>query len=634
MSLGQSAGSVVFGRPIDLTVQARLDNPLEEPSNCFSAEIFQGDARFDSNRVRVDVKAGANPLEATVRIRSTATVTEPWAKVILRSNCGAKVSRQYDFLTDFVTDTSVNAANTASTTSTPNSRLPTVAAVQTDSPEAVLSLKPLTANQPNNRLIAAQSAKAANIKQPKAAVAANTKSSDVAPRVASNDNGASVATPPARTDKLQLSNKLAVKSSKPAIQSAKAADGKSRLKMETFDLADEHQVMLKMSSALLSPVASDTPVNAQALAQAAAVWRALNAKPEDVAADAQKLQATTAELQSVKDSAQKASLSLQEQLRVAESKEFANPLVYGLIALLALCLAGLTWLALRLRKVTQPDYAWLQHTSANDGVDPRMDDALDGGRHYQEDPEVNTEAHTAGFTNTARLDKLGDKKLDLDIATEDTVTPANDTGTQPEEITFTLAPTHSRIVDAPVVPEALDSPMVFTLPVHKVTAPVHNNPMWPAQAPSSMQKDTPGPLVITPTEAFMLPITKVSEAEAAQARAQMRQELRGHADPVVLARPKVNTLTMPDEPLNIDLDFSKIAPNEPQLSAEDARKDKSKEASHSKAKKARHTGSLPKSVHQLHPPTVPPLVTDLKSNLIDFESFANPPEVPPASRRH
>jgi hypothetical protein len=337
-------------------------------------------------------------------------------------------------------------------------------------------------------------------------------------------------------------------------------------------------------------------------------------------------------LQSVKDSAQKANLSLQERLRVAESKEFANPLVYGLIALLALCLAGLTWLALRLRKVTQPGYAWLQHASADDGIDPRMDDALDGDRHY---PKVKAEeANEAGFTNTARLDKLGDKKVDLDIDTS-TDTKAINTGAQPDdEITFTLAPTHSRIVDAPVVPEALDSPMVFTLPVHKVAAPVHNNPVWPAQAPSSMQTDTPAPLVITPTEAFMLPITTVSEAEAAQARAQMRQELRGHADPVVLARPKVNNLTMPDEPLNIDLDFSKIAPTEPRLSAEDARKDKSKEASHSKAKKARHTGSLPKSVHQLHPPTVPPLVTDLKSNLIDFESFANPPEVPPASRHH
>ena len=73
--------------------------------------------------------------------------------------------------------------------------------------------------------------------------------------------------------------------------------------METFDLADELQVMLKMSTALLTPAALDTSANAQALAQAAAVWRALNAKLEDVAADAQKLQATAAELQSVKSKA-------------------------------------------------------------------------------------------------------------------------------------------------------------------------------------------------------------------------------------------------------------------------------------------------------------------------------------------
>ena len=87
---------------------------------------------------------------------------------------------------------------------------------------------------------------------------------------------------------------------------------------------------------------------------------------------------------------------------------------------------------------------------------------------------------------------------------------------------------------------------------------------------------------------------------------------------------------MADEPLNIDLDFSKITPAVPL----DAPDDKAKTVAHSKAKKARSTGSLPKSVHQLQVPAVPPLVSDLKSNLIDFESFANPTEVTPASRRH
>ena len=136
MSLGQSTGAVVFGRPLDLTVQARLDAPLDESSNCFSAEIFQGDTRLDGSRIRVEVKAAANPLEASIRIRSTATITEPWAKVILRSNCGTKMSRQYDFLTDFVADLPP---------SMPNARLPVLASTARDMQEPAAALPPLAA---------------------------------------------------------------------------------------------------------------------------------------------------------------------------------------------------------------------------------------------------------------------------------------------------------------------------------------------------------------------------------------------------------------------------------------------------------------------------------------------------------
>ena len=106
VQLGSVKGSAVFGRPLDLNVQVRLDTPTEEAANCFSAEVFQADNKFDAGRVRLDVVPSANGLDATVRVRSVTAVNEPWAKVILRSNCGAKVSRQYDFLTDFATDIS------------------------------------------------------------------------------------------------------------------------------------------------------------------------------------------------------------------------------------------------------------------------------------------------------------------------------------------------------------------------------------------------------------------------------------------------------------------------------------------------------------------------------------------------
>lgn len=38
VQLGSIKGSAVFGRPLDLTVQVRLDAPFDETANCYSAE--------------------------------------------------------------------------------------------------------------------------------------------------------------------------------------------------------------------------------------------------------------------------------------------------------------------------------------------------------------------------------------------------------------------------------------------------------------------------------------------------------------------------------------------------------------------------------------------------------------------
>ena len=70
VQLGSSKGSVVFGRPLDLTMQVRLDAPYDESTNCFSADVFQADNKFDAGRVRLEVTPAANKLDATIRVRS------------------------------------------------------------------------------------------------------------------------------------------------------------------------------------------------------------------------------------------------------------------------------------------------------------------------------------------------------------------------------------------------------------------------------------------------------------------------------------------------------------------------------------------------------------------------------------
>ena len=613
LSLGQSSGTVVFGRPLDLTVQARLDAPLDESSNCFSAEIFQGDLPFDINRVRIDVKAAANPLEASIRIRSAASITEPWAKVILRSNCGAKMSRQYDFLTDFMSDLPA---------SMPNTRLPVVASTARDVQQPATTLPALTTlTSPATDIAAATKTPAARQKLARALVPKSTKPSAAA-ATTSMDDTTKVAsdTPAVQARKLQSTRKLATKDTS-------VAEGKSRLKMETFDLADERQVMLKMSTALLAPVVSDSPANAQALAQAAAVWRALNAKPEDVAADVQKLQATAAELQSVKSAALKEQTNLQERLRMAEEKKFANPLVYGLLALLVLTLAGLTWMWLRLRKNAQAGYAWL-------GSEPTMPT-------YAE-PLADTGIAEPTFIETRHM------RQEKPVAERISAPAAYAVVQAIEETTTRSMEEIQDVVDAPSAPETLNPSMVFNNPVAKVDVHIDNNPLWPANAASATHSDGPAALVITPNEALMLPITQPDTLPEMPSEAELQAV---PAQAVVQVDLPLKAPIAPPETLNIDLDFSKISPprrralspvnnhiefysdGEHAKASQPAPLADQKEANLAAEPKPKSLPKLPKSVHKLHKPTATsPATSEQKTNLIDFESFANAPAPPRPSR--
>ncbi|MEY4426908.1 MAG: hypothetical protein RL535_1206 [Pseudomonadota bacterium] len=343
VQLGSVKGSAVFGRPLDLRVQVRLEATEEEVANCFSAEIFQADNKFDVGRILLDVIPTTNKLEATIRIRSITAVSEPWAKLILRSNCGAKVSRQYDFLTDFPTET-------------PNNLLAEIASVApvlntVNTATAIRSNSPTTHNTDTQVPISDSTAKQSTAKNKP-----RQQKSDVQitrtppmPKVA---NRVDFATTSVVTKKTSDSDFDA------AVQ--------SRLKMETFQLTDEHQVLLKLSTALVAPAAIRTPDEAQALAQATAVWRAINGMPIETKTIDTATPAVVSATQTgtVQTPAVAKPTSINQKL--AGKSEFSNLIVYGLISLLALTLACIAWLWLRVRKASRAGYEWLNDSEADE----------------------------------------------------------------------------------------------------------------------------------------------------------------------------------------------------------------------------------------------------------------------------
>jgi hypothetical protein len=321
MQLGAARGSAVFGRPLDLSFQVMLDTPTEEVTNCFSADVFQADNKFDVGRVRLDVIPSANGLDATVRIRSATAVNEPWAKVILRSNCSSKITRQYDFLTDFATEI---PSNNMLAEAAPAQSLSTTASAISSSPLATLGI--------------AKSAK----------FVAQAKTQAL-------KSNAQVVSAPQQKIKPMV---LAGVDTKKTTDTVAGVVEQSRLKLETFELMDEHQVLLKLSKALVAPGGMRTPEEIQALAQATAVWRAINGMSAETPAPATSVVTETQSKAAVDTPLPVTIPSLMNQ-KLAGKSEFSNLVVYGLIGLLAMTLGCIAWLWLRVRKTSRAGYDWL-----------------------------------------------------------------------------------------------------------------------------------------------------------------------------------------------------------------------------------------------------------------------------------
>ncbi len=136
-----------------------------------------------------------------------------------------------------------------------------------------------------------------------------------------------------------------------------APAARSRLKLDPLDLLIERDPTLRASTEMLTAPAD----NPQARAQAAALWRAINAQPQDILRDAQRMQALEADVKGLREQTSRNQASLNDlrvQLQKAESERYANGLVYALLALLAMALAGAGYLWQRSRNATFSSQDW------------------------------------------------------------------------------------------------------------------------------------------------------------------------------------------------------------------------------------------------------------------------------------
>ncbi len=318
---------MVLGQPLDLAVDVRLDSSDDSGNACFEADVFHGDGQVAPNRVRVIVVAGAQGQDAVVRIRSSAVVDEPVVGVVLRSICGQKTSRRYDFLTDFPVETRAAA-------------VPTIIPAVVAAPSTAPALDTSVATQ-------------APVAAPRTATVRSTASPMPVVR----------APKPAPVSKPILAKepkepKEPVAAPKPVVTKAELPDNKPRLKLESAETPDERLVQLKSASdVVLAP--TDDP---QKRALAAAAWRELNNLPVENSQEKQRLLALEAESKTLKALLAKNDADFKLRLEKLENNRYDESFVYSLLGLLLAAIAAAAFFWSRARqRITVAATDWSHH---------------------------------------------------------------------------------------------------------------------------------------------------------------------------------------------------------------------------------------------------------------------------------
>jgi pilus assembly protein FimV len=344
LTLGRPRGAVIVGQPVDVGIPVRVEADEDASAQCYEADVFLGDTRVTGGRTTVTLEPGASPQDMTVRVRSTAIVDEPVVSIYLRAGCAQRSTRRYVLLADVATDVvsplilpslTRPMPSSASAAQLPAAGLPSDSGASPSARSGVRagSGVAITTDTAPTQAAAERRRQRREVREAKSALAVPGGAAAGAPPIPKAGDVAAARPPgsgPIRETVVR--------------RKVDAAAARSRLKLDPLDLLIEGNPQLKSSGELLTPVSE----NPQARAEAAAMWRALNATPLEILRDTQRLQGLEADVKSLRDATAKNQASLaevQSRLQKAESERYANVLVYSLGGLLlaALALAALFW---------------------------------------------------------------------------------------------------------------------------------------------------------------------------------------------------------------------------------------------------------------------------------------------------
>jgi hypothetical protein len=372
LSLGRSRGAALLGRGLDVSVLASLDPQEEVPeSSCFSAEVFYGDSRINGSNVTV-TPLRTSPTELTLRVRSNTPIDEPFITLYMRAACGQSVSRRYVLLTD-------SPSEPAPAVQTPVLPLLGAPMPAPSRPQTVIT-------ELRGESGASGSFGSAQDQRPSVSDRAKQRDAARQEQRRQSQNAQIAAKDPAAAEKArarQLAREQAKEQLKaqalertsnapvgprsamsPSLGSANKTNT-GRLKVDLLDLMPGREPSLRSSAELLTQPTTDMA----ARAQAAAMWRMINASPQDMLRDVERLRTLETEVRAMSELTKRQTQELgavKTELATAKRAQYANPFMYALAALCLGALAFAAWMWRLRRSSNAPWWGSQQSQSKSD----------------------------------------------------------------------------------------------------------------------------------------------------------------------------------------------------------------------------------------------------------------------------
>lgn len=340
LGLGKPPAALTLGEYLDVSIPLRLEPGEDVPDSCITSDIYYGEDKLGLGMARARIETASNG-ERVIRILSNARISEPVVSIYVAAGCTSKVSRKFVVFAD------------------PPATQAVVSAAQAD--EASPRVMPVTPPAPARATRTAQAAAPDEAAASAPAKSRNRAGRRAAPAAIPVAPGLDTQVAALDADAVPPRGKSPRKSPRKA--ESQPSRGGARLQLdpiEPTEVAADPQ--LRMTLALPNLPGGDAQPGADQLARratAAALWRALNATPEEQARDKQRLQeleTRLAQLQRDGEAAKRQVQELQARVRQAESGRSGSATVLALAGLCAALAAALSWLIWKRREDAQGNW--------------------------------------------------------------------------------------------------------------------------------------------------------------------------------------------------------------------------------------------------------------------------------------